>query len=421
MFKRKQAAPPPAGTEWSRLEEVRREWPQSGFDPEADLQAWEQGVELYNARDDYASMVHAAGLMCRALRYELYGSGLLTGSDLPTTTHQVLFGSAFPPPDRQSFPATVAAQLRLALTIVKKHGWQAVEHGGTGQMADFIGASHIVMTMAVAPSQERPWEGNLRDFFTRNPFEIPDMPAASAPPSRSAGSENPSDAVESVYRTVQQAEAGDPAADARMKGLAAAMRDDHPAALHAFESAAQMGDVDSMYDAGQAAHDLGLKPQCLYWFETAAAAGHAGAAYNLGVIARTDGDVAGARRWWEQAATLGDASGYAALTQLACDTGDDAAEARFARLGADAGQPFCQLRHGQLLMRTHPQDASVLHSDVIPLLTRASDAGQEGAEFLIGIAYGQLGEMSKAGLWLKRAEANGDADATRVLREHGLN
>jgi hypothetical protein len=129
----------------------------------------------------------------------------------------------------------------------------------------------------------------------------------------------------------------------------------------------------------------------------------------------------GAQRWWKQAATLGDPSGYAALTQLASDTGDNVAEARFARLGADAGQPFCQLRHGQLVMRAHPQDAAVLHGEVIPLLTKASDAGQEGADFLIGIAYGQLGEMSKARLWLKRAEANGDADATRVLCEHGLN
>jgi len=233
--------------------------------------------------------------------------------------------------------------------------------------------------------------------------------------------ENSSDVVENVYRTLLQAEAGYPAAAARMNGLAADMHDDPGAALQAFESAAQMGDIDAMYDAGHAAHDLGLKPQSLYWFEAAADAGHPGAAYNLGVIARTSGDVDAARKWWEQSATLGDANGYAALTQLACETGDEAGEAHFARLGANAGPPFCLLRHGQLVMREHPQDPTVLHGEVIPLLTRASDAGQEGADFLIGIAYGQLGEMSNARLWLKRAEAGGDADATRVLREHGLN
>ena len=422
MFKRRQAAPPPPppGTDWSRLEAVRREWPRADFDPEADLRAWQEGVDLYNARDDYASMVRAAGLMCRALRYELYGSGLLAGGDLPTTTHSVLFGSTFPPPDGRTFPPSVAAQLRLALTVVKKHGWQAVDHGGTGNMAEFIGRVQIVLGMAVAPSPERPWEGNLREFFTRNPVDIPETPAVPPPPGSSIAPEVDSDVVENVYRTLQEANAGEPAADARMNGIAAAMQGDHAAALRAFEAAAQMGDVDSMYDAGQTAHDLGLKPQSVYWFETAAAAGHAGAAYNLGVIAGTGGDLAGAQRWWEQAATLGDPSGYAALTQMACDGGDDAAEARFARLGAAAGQPFCQLRHGQLVMRAHPQDAGVLQGEVIPVLTKAFDAGEDGAAFLIGIAYGQLRDMSNTRLWLKRAEADGDADATRVLREHGL-
>ena len=77
--------------------------------------------------------------MCRALRHELYGRGILIGTDLPNTTHRVLFGSCFSPPDNQTFPDSVRAQVRLGLTIVKKHGWQSAEHGGTGLMAEFLG------------------------------------------------------------------------------------------------------------------------------------------------------------------------------------------------------------------------------------------------------------------------------------------
>src|SRR5690349_18080352 len=149
MFKRKRSpAPEPTpGVDWSRLENVRREWPPSDFDADRDLAAWREGLALYGARDDYASMIRAAELMCRALRHHLYGPGLLAADDLPKTTHAVLFGSAFSPPDGRTFPTEVAAQLRLALTIVKKHGWQSVAHGGSGAMAEFLAASHMVLML----------------------------------------------------------------------------------------------------------------------------------------------------------------------------------------------------------------------------------------------------------------------------------
>ena len=65
--------------------------------------------------------------------------------------------------------------------------------------------------------------------------------------------------------------------------------------MREFERAAQMGDVDAMYDAGSSARDLGHASQSMYWFEQAAAGGHPLAMYNLGAIAYNDGD-AGMRR-----------------------------------------------------------------------------------------------------------------------------
>lgn len=72
-FKRKAEAPsqaspeppavpsPPAFTtagimDWSDIDAVRAEWPRGGLNIEADLQAWREGVLLYE-RDDYASMM----------------------------------------------------------------------------------------------------------------------------------------------------------------------------------------------------------------------------------------------------------------------------------------------------------------------------------------------------------------------------
>ena len=105
---------------------------------------------------------------------------------------------------------------------------------------------------------------------------------------------------------------------------------------------------------------------------------------------------------------------------MADETGDDQAEFRWSGLGAEAGHPFCQLRHAQLLMRAHPQDPLAITQQAIPLLKRALEGGETNALFLIGIGYGQLNDLPNARLWLLRAEEAGDADATRVLNENGL-
>ncbi len=161
------------GVDWSQLEVVRAEWPASDLDAAADLASWREGMALYDSRDDYASMIEAGRQMCRALRHHLYGRGVLFGTDLPNTTHRVLFASCSSPPDGSSFPENVRAQVRLGLAIVKKHGWQSVEHGGDGMMEETMPSSMLLRT-SVAPTPDRGWEGDVKQFFTSNPFAIPD-------------------------------------------------------------------------------------------------------------------------------------------------------------------------------------------------------------------------------------------------------
>lgn len=410
-------------TDWSLLENVRAEWPADDLEAKADLDAWREGMQLYDARDDYASMVEAGRLMCRALRHHLYGRGILVDADLPETTHRVLFSSCFPPPDQRTFPQSVQAQVRLGLTIVKKEGWQPVSCGGNGAMAKFIDASTLVMGMAVSPSPERPWEGNLRQFFTANPVEIPTVDTAApttADPAPRAPNAEDVRLIDDLYDMTKASEAGDPAAAARMRGIMAREGGGTAEALREFEAAAQMGDVGAMFEAGSAADDLGQVAQTQYWYDAAAERGHPTAAFNAGVVAKETGDLATARRRFEQAAANGSIEAYGALTQIADETGDRVAEIRWSRLGADQGHPFCQTRQAQLLMQDHLADRDVILGQAVPLLKLAAEQGATGAAFLIGIGYGQVGDDSNARLWLKQAEAEGDADATRVMREHGL-
>jgi TPR repeat protein len=411
------------GTDWSILENVRAEWPADDLEPKADLDSWREGMRLYDARDDYASMVESGRLMCRALRHHLYGRGILVDADLPETTHRVLFSSCFPPPDQRTFPQSVQAQVRLGLTIVKKEGWQPVPYGGNGAMAKFIDASVMVMGMALSPSSDRPWEGDLRQFFTTNPVEITAadaVPAQAAVPGRRALNAEDTRLVDDLYEMTKAAEAGDLAAAARMRGILAREGGETEEALRELEAAARMGDLGAMFEAGSAADDLGQKARAQYWYDAAADRGHPTAAFNVGVVAKETGDLASARRRFEQAATNGSIEAYAALTQIADETGDRDAELRWSRLGADQGHPFCQTRHAQLLMQDHPADRDVIFGRAVPLLKLAAEQGATGAAFLFGIGYGQIGDASNARLWLKQAEAEGDADATRVIREHGF-
>jgi TPR repeat protein len=258
-------------------------------------------------------------------------------------------------------------------------------------MAEFLNASWMVLTMALAPS-ERPWEGDPKGFFTTYPVIVSNEEAAptkAAPPAEATPRPGAHAAVDEHYEAVKSAERGDPAAEARMRGLTATAAGDSEAALTEFEAAAQMGDVAAMFEAANVAEDLGLAPQARYWFEAAAARDHGSAAYNAGVGAYRAGDLPTAVRWLEQAGASGLAEAYAALTQMASETDERANEVRWSRAGADLGQSFCQVRYAQLLMQDHPADRTVILQRAIPLLKLGAAQGAQGAAFLLGVAYGR--------------------------------
>lgn len=425
LFSKKSSpAPVPEdpGVDWSLLENIRSEWPNQDFDSDSDLASWRQGMALYDARDDYASLIEAGRLMCRALRHHLYGRGVLMDANLPETTHRVLFASCFAPPDGQSFPTQVRAQVRLGLAVVKKHGWQSAEHGGGGEMADYLLHAFMILTAAVAPSPQRSWEGNLKQFFIMNPYDIQDgdSPLLAPAPALSGPSEAGASMLREMEETIQLAEAGDQVAAAKLRAMQAMYRGDAPSALREYETAAQLGDVEAMFEAGSTAQGLGLGPQARYWFETAADRGHGKAALNLGVSAYETQGREAAHLWLERAVAAGVIEAYAVLTQIADEASDGEAELRWSRTGAEHRQPFCQMRYGQLLMRFNRGEPDVIREQCLPLFEEAAEKGVDGALFLGGIAHCILGDPSSGRLWLKRAEASGDSNATRVMREHGL-
>lgn len=414
-------APAPAVTDWSDLETVRAEWPQTGLAVDADLASWREGWQIYDDRNDHASMIRCGGLMARALQHELYGTGFLSGSDLPNTVHRIIFASTFAPPDKRTFGEAAQAQTRLALTVVKKYGWQQIDYGGNGMFAPLLQDRHFLLAAAIGPG-DRP--GSLERFYTDNPVETPNTPAVApgpgpvdAPPSRSAAGLR---ALNDIKQTIEQADSGDAAAEARVRALAASAAGDDVRALAFHEEAGTLGDADSMFDAGCFALDQGEEGRAKHWFAAAAKAGHAPSMFNLAIEAQQRGDRTTAVVLLERAGEAGLPDAYDALTQIASDAGDDDNEFRWSRIGADVGQPFCLMRHGQLLMQRNADDPQALRSRVVPMLTRAAEAGQDGALFLIGIAHAQSGDLTSAKVWLLRAEAAGDSDATRVMREHGL-
>src|SRR5262249_24469744 len=128
IFRKKNPPPrakaPVATVDWSDIEMIRREWPSSGMDPVADLEAWRAGQQLYAANDDYRSMIRAGELMCQALRHNLYGQGVLRAQELPATVHSVLYAACTRPPGTPTMPEQVRRQMRLALTVCRENGWQ---------------------------------------------------------------------------------------------------------------------------------------------------------------------------------------------------------------------------------------------------------------------------------------------------------
>ena len=414
------STPPVSAIDWSAIDSVRREWPVAELDADADFTEWRSGRQVYAAYDDYQSMMRAAALMCQALRHELYGNGILAGSDLPETIHSVLFASITAPPGRKTMTDGPRRRIRLALMIMKKHGWQPASMGGNGAMEVpfFQGGNYFLLTAAIAP-EDMPWEGDLEAFFAKNPVDIPEPAAASNPPPQAGTFDGATALVRRVGDILDEAKAGDVASQAYRNALAAEHRGDQEAALAYYEEAAQLGLVDAMYNAGCVHNQFGRTSASIYWWEAAASSGHAKSAYNLAVTTLHAGDTQRARQWYQTAAELGDGDGYAALTQMAAEAGDKQAEMHWSQLGAELGHPFCMMRHGQLLVQANPGDRTVMQR-ALALEERAAGTGSSDAMYLAGIINLQLGLPSDARRWLERAEQAGDTDARGVIRKYGL-
>lgn len=421
-------APQAQETDWSDLDSIRREWPASELDGNKDLAAWRSGRQIYDANDVYGPMMQAGALMCQALRHALYGPGILPDRDLRETVHSVLFASLTKPPDGRTLTDQASRQIRLALTIMKKHGWQPARMGGDGAMEVpfFEGGNYFLLAAAIGPGG---LPADVPSFFTKNPISIPEpapapgrIPEPAAAPGRAQRSfpeADPLGYVGHLNEVLAGAEAGDVASEAYRNGLRARSQGDVAAALRYYEKAAQLGLVDAMYDAGCVNSDLGRTSASTYWWEQAARRGHAQSAYNLGVLAMRAGDLNAARPWYQKAAELGDGGGCAALTQMAAEAGDKQAEMHWSRQGAELGHPFCLTRYGQLLMQANPNDPTVMERALV-LEERAAQTGDADAMFLAGIINGQLGRRPEARWWLEQAERAGNPRARTVIDRYGF-
>ena len=136
------------------VDEVRREWPLDDAEPDADVQAWRRGAELYEDDDRYDATMRAGDLMARAVRYHLHGADVLRDDDLAVSVQSLLFAATTPAPD--GAPATPQARrlARLALAVITLQGWQPAHLGGDGQVPAGLFADDDMrreLVAAVAP------------------------------------------------------------------------------------------------------------------------------------------------------------------------------------------------------------------------------------------------------------------------------
>jgi TPR repeat protein len=394
---------------WSDIEIIRKEWPLSSLDAEADLAKWQQGMALYE-RDDYASMMQCATLLATALAHSLYGPGIIHGDDFPNTVFRTLYASLEAPPDGQTFAESARRSSRLALTLIRENGWQPSSMGGSGLFDQLImdKGNFMLLTTATSPTG-LPWDGGLQAFFSVTPQSMVDpLP-------------NPDEnaqVVDRVFETMKRAEAGDPASEHHMNGMALWANGRLEEAMSELEEAAKLGSAQAMKDAGDLAADMGQTDQARFWFESAANAGDSAAMWNMAVIAVNVGDLATAESWYLRSAEAGLTEGYAALTQLADDRGDEIAKKRWARLGAEQGQTFCMTRYGMYLLMEPNTDTPTIRQ-ARDFLEQAADRGDIDAMGLAVSANSQLGDQARAQRFIQMVVATGNEEKLEILRRHG--
>jgi len=331
-------SPPSQDVDWSIIENIRKEWPSSLLERDADMAKWQQGMSLYE-RDDYPSMMQCAPLLATALAQSLYGEGIIQGDDFPNTVFRTLYASLEAPPDQRTFAQSAQRAARLAMTLIRENGWQPASMGGSGLFDQLVmdKGNYMLLTTAIGPP-DRPWEGDLKAFFA-----VPPQPILERLPDPS-DNEN-AQVVDRMFEAVKKAEAGDVTSEHFMQGMALWAGGQPEAALAELGEAAKLGSVQAMKNAGDLAQEMGRPDVARFWFESGANAGDPACMWNVAVIALNASDVESAATWYQRSAEAGLVDGYAALTQMARDRDDAAAMRHWAKLGAEAGQTFCMVFH----------------------------------------------------------------------------
>ena len=137
-----------------------------------------------------------------------------------------------------------------------------------------------------------------------------------------------------------------------------------------------------------------------------------------GVSAHRAGDRATAAQSFQKAAEAGHVEGYAALVQLAVDARDPAGEAHWARLGAEAGHPFCIARHGLLLLRSAMGRDDQERARV--LLEQAAASGDVDSMVLAAHVNRELGDLARSRHFAMMAQQTSNATAIDSLRRYRL-
>lgn len=401
-------------TDWSDIDNVRAEWPKSALDPERDLRKREEGISLYNQGPGQspASALRAATLLAPSLAHSLYGEGIIRGQDLIDTVYKTLFASLDVADDR-TFPDEAQRIARLALTLVRENGWQPAAMGGDGLFDNVLTQKYAVLMlpMVISPTN-RPWEGDLKAFFSVPPQQL--VPALPDPEE-----DNSDEVVNRMHALLTEDHDDDAASAAHKKGMLLWAEGNTEDALTALVEAAQLGAVRAMKDAGDLARDMGREDESWFWYETAANAGNADSMWNMATRAFNSGDLARAADWYQKSAEAGLPDGYAALTQLASDREDANAERHWAQLGADCGQTFCMGRHGLLLLMDANDDVPTMRR-AREFLEQAADRGDVDAMALAANVNRQLGDSARGQRFVRMVVDSGDGDQIDRLRRYGL-
>lgn len=406
------SAPRPT-TDWSNLDNIRREWPQAGLDRVADRNAWGEGLQIYN-NDDYMSMMRCVQRLSPALAHSLYDTPLLVGDELPETLHHALYAAVSTPPDGRTFADHAQKSARLILTLIRENGWQPASLGGSGQTHYFDTflldpGTRLLLQLPISPSG-LPWEGDLAQFFA-----VPPRPVTKAIPDAPTNEV----IVSQLQDTLALASEGDPAGVGWTEGMKAWGAGDLEGALAHFGDAARHGSLQAMHSAGEVAMELGRADTARFWYETGAETGNPASMFDYAVYLADHGDRPAAAGWFQRAAEGGVADGFAALTQLAADRDDEQAEAYWASRGAEVGQTFCLSRHGMLLLRSADQRDTPTVRRARDVLEAAAERGDHDAMLQAAGANGMLGDEARAERYFQMARATGDPRLLEILDKYG--